>query len=91
MNSITQKSQDLKIWSHYINAQSKLLDRLCAPIPLLPAQEKISSTGILRVEIDQSKEEKDIKEVIQRHFPKVKDKDVFIEEDFFLVDNDTIL
>lgn len=83
-----KNTHDLKIWTHFITAQSKLIDRLCAPIPLLPVQDKISSNGTLRVEIDRSFSDEEIKKTIKKHFPKVKARDICLEDDYFLVDND---
>ena len=81
---------DLTIWSHFIRAQSKLISKLCAPIHLLPTQEKINSQGLIKLEINQDFDKIDILSLIKRYFPKINEEDILLDKGYFLLDNDAI-
>lgn len=81
---------DLKIWSHFIKAQSKLIERLCSPIHLLPYENKVNSKGLIKVKINQYFNKEEILSVIKKHFSEIKDEDIFLENGYFLLDNNAV-
>lgn len=83
-------TDDLLIWSHFIKAQSKLLERLCSPITILKPENKIDAKGLLKVEIDQTINGKAIFSLIKKHFPNIHDEDIHLEKGYFLLDNDIL-
>lgn len=81
---------DLKIWSHFIKAQSKLIERLCSPIQLLPSENKVNSKGLIKVKINQDFNREEVLSVIKKHFLEIKGEDIFLENGYFLLDNNAV-
>lgn len=90
MAKTSSHENDLKIWSHYIEAQSSLISKLCTPIHLLPIEGEINSKGIIKIEINQKVNDNAILELIQKYFPNIQNEDVLLENGYFLLDNDNI-
>lgn len=89
-NNNTTFTNDLLIWSHFIKAQRKLIERLCSPINIIKPENKIDAKGMLKVEIDQAVNTRSVLLLIKKHFPNVHDEDIFLEKGYFLLDNDAI-
>lgn len=90
MKIVSPHENDLKIWSHFIRAQSNLISKLCVPIHLLPTKEKINSKGLIKVEINQVFDEISVFSLIKSFFPKIKDEDILLEKGYFLLENNTV-
>lgn len=81
---------DLRIWSHFIKAQSNLISKLCVPIHLLPTKEKINSQGLIKLEINQSFDEIGVFSLIKKFFPKINEADILLDKGYFLLDNNAV-
>lgn len=81
---------ELEIWSHYIKAQNSLINKLCAPINLLPVNGNINSKGIIKLELDKKIHENDILHLIATTFKGINQEDINIKKGFFVIDNDKI-
>lgn len=90
MKIVSPHENDLKIWSHFIRAQSNLISKLCVPIHLLPTKEKINSKGLIKVEINQVFDKIGVFSLIKRFFPKIKDEDIQLDKGYFLLDNNVV-